>query len=99
MHHRLFSQLDKQWKVTMNFWLSQVGSTGEGRLRETALSFFPSAQNAKDLDECNKSIKGLAQREVVPVRLGGATDRAHHDFGVGFEHGSWQEPRLADVHL
>ena len=64
MHHRLFSQLDKQWKVTMNFWLSQVGATGEGRLRETALSFFPSAQNAKDLDECNKSIKALLKGKL-----------------------------------
>ena len=70
-HSRMLSSLDKGWKVEMNFFLSQVGETGEARLRSLVLDVLPSKDKQCTLEEAHGKLRAVASGQLCQfVRVG-----------------------------
>ena len=70
-HSRMLSSLDKGWKVEMNFFLSQVGESGETRLKSLVLDVLPSAEQEASLEQAHGKLRALASGQLCQfVRVG-----------------------------
>lgn len=60
-NNRALQALDKQWRIESNFYLSQVGKSGEERLQQLVLGKLPTEQQAVTLKDAKNSVKLLCE--------------------------------------
>lgn len=60
-HNRALQALDKQWRIESNFFLSQIGESGELRMQGLVLEGLPSPGNDISVKAARDAIKLLAE--------------------------------------
>ena len=58
-HNRRMKTLDRGWVVQSNFWLSQVGESGELRMKRSVIKLLPSATVQETPAEATKKWRAL----------------------------------------
>ncbi len=68
-HSRVLCSLDERREIEANFFLSQIGETGEKRLQDLVLSALPTARSGgvEQSSRCSASFGG---GHSLPVRRG-----------------------------
>ena len=70
-HSRMLASLDKAWKVEANFFLSQIGETGEKRLQSLVAEALPTAEREMDLETSHARMRTLVAGHLFSfVRVG-----------------------------
>lgn len=60
-NNRALQSLSKQWRIEFNFYLSQVGETGELRMQKLVLESLPSPKKGVSLKDARDAIKLLVE--------------------------------------
>ena len=70
-HSRMLSGLDKAWKVETNFFLSQVGQSGEQRFESLITEALPTSERKVSLEDAHAKLKTLSSSYLYQfVRVG-----------------------------
>ena len=70
-NNRMLNSLDKAWKVETNFFMSQIGESGEKRFESLIINALPSAEVAMELEATHAKLKSLSRSQLYQfVRVG-----------------------------
>ena len=61
---KLLASLDKDWKVELNFWLSQCGQSGENRLQHLVLQALPTLSDHKELGQSAQLVENIVDTKL-----------------------------------
>lgn len=79
-HHKLLASLDRDWKVELNFWLSQCGEGGERRFKQTIIGSLATAEKKVDLSKSVQAIQNIMDGKLfqfVSVGMQANTNSIH----------------------